>query len=55
MKKKEKTIQTIQKSHKKLQDKLLKLCSDNRKKEQEDLLIQAKEMKIKKMKEKKEI
>ena len=45
---KENTIQTIQKSHKILQDKFLKLCSDKRKKEQEDLLIQAKEMKIKK-------
>ena len=47
---KENTIQTIQKSHKILQDKFLKLCSDKRKKEQEDLLIQAKEMKIKKIK-----
>ena len=45
---KENTIQTIQKSNKILQDKFLKLCSDKRKKEQEDLLIQAKEMKIKK-------
>ena len=45
---KENTIQTIQKSHKILQDKFLKLCSDKRKKEQEDLLIQVKEMKIKK-------
>ena len=45
---KENTIQTIQKSNKILQDKFLKLCSDKRKKEQEDLLIQVKEMKIKK-------
>ena len=45
---KENTIQTIQKSHKILQDKFLKLCSDKRKKEQEDLLIQAKEMRVKK-------
>ena len=49
---KENTIQTIQKSHKILQDKFLKLCSDKRKKEQEDLLIQVKEMKNKKNKRK---
>ena len=45
---KEGTIQTLQKSHKQLQDKYLKLCSEKRKKEQEDLLIQAKEMRVKK-------
>jgi hypothetical protein len=45
---KEGTIQTLQKSHKQLQDKYLRLCSEKRKKEQEDLLIQAKEMRVKK-------
>ena len=45
---KEGTIQTLQKSHKQLQDKYLKLCTEKRKKEQEDLLTQAKEMRVKK-------
>ena len=45
---KETTIEKIKKNHKLLQDKYLKLCIEKRKKENEDLLIQVKEMKIKK-------
>ena len=42
---KEDSINTIQKAHKILQEKYLKVCSNKRKKEQEELLAQAKKMK----------
>ena len=51
---KEDAILTLQKSHKILQEKYLKICSMNRKKEQEILLNQAKKMKIEKLEREKE-
>ena len=51
---KEDSILTLQKSHKILQEKYLKICSNNRKKEQELLLNQAKKMKLEKMEREKE-
>ena len=52
---KEDSISTLQKSHKILQEKYLKICSNNRKKEQEMLLNQAKKMKMEKIEREKEL
>ena len=46
---KDNTIQNLQKNHKSLQDKFLKICSDRRIKEQYDLLSETKDMKDKKI------
>ena len=46
---KNESIKTIQKSHKILQDKYLKMVSERRLKPQRDLLEQAKEMRIRKL------
>ena len=43
------TITKLQKNHKSLQEKYLKVCSDKRKKEPDELLNQAKDMKVKKI------
>ena len=43
------TISKLQKNHKSLQEKYLKVCSDKRKKEPDELLYQAKDMKVKKI------
>ncbi len=43
------TITKLQKNHKSLQEKHLKVCSDKRKKEPDELLNQAKDMKVKKI------
>ena len=51
---KEDSILTLQKSHKILQEKYLKICSNNRKKEQELLLNQAKKLKMEKIEREKE-
>jgi chromosome segregation ATPase len=51
---KEDSILTLQKSHKLLQEKYLKICSNNRKKEQEMLINQAKKMKMEKLEREKE-
>ena len=52
---KEDSILTLQKSHKILQEKYLKICSNNRKKEQEILINQAKKMKMEKVEREKEL
>ena len=52
---KEDSFQTLQKSHKILQEKYLKTCSNNRKKEQEILLKQAKKLKADKIQKEKDL
>ena len=52
---KEESFQSLQKSHKILQEKYLKTCSNNRKKEQEILLKQAKKLRADKIQREKEI
>jgi uncharacterized protein YbjQ (UPF0145 family) len=52
---KEESFLTLQKSHKILQEKYLKACSNNRKKEQEILLKQAKKLKADKIQREKDL
>ena len=52
---KEESFLTLQKSHKILQEKYLKTCSNNRKKEQEILLKQAKKLKADKIQREKDL
>ena len=51
----EESFQSLQKSHKILQEKYLKTCSNNRKKEQEILLKQAKKLRADKIQREKEL